>query len=189
MTPTLPPVPTPPFPVYGLDLDFDGDRAVDVWNRLGGQASPLWCVALAHTSGTGQFAVVITDGKLSDPASGDASSRQTLALGDVARSALLGLISTADTSATAPGSIPSLADANALVDALGEPPWQSTVLNVDGHGRPFWIYRAGEYVVACADVGPVAVGFYGKQADLLISTGALVRVNETLQAYSLPEIS
>lgn len=189
MTPTLPSVPTPPFPVYGLDMAFDGDRAVDVWNRLGdGQTGPLWCVALAHTSGTGQFAVVITDGKLIDRAHPDASSRQAIALGDVARAALLGLISTADKSATVPGSIPSLVDANALVDALGELPWQSTVLDVDGHARPFWIYRAGEYVAACADVGPVAVGFYGKQADLLISTAALVPVNETLQAYSLPEI-
>jgi hypothetical protein len=190
MSRTLPPVPTPTFTVYGLDSSFHGDRAVDVWNRLGdGQTDPLWHVALAHTSDNGRFAVVITDGKLIAPSHTDASSRHETALGDVARAALLGLISTADTAtSTSGGAVPSMAMVNTLADAVGEEPWQSTVLDVDGEARSFWIYRAGDHVAACADVGPVAVGFYGRHADLLISTAALVRVNETLQAYSLPQI-
>lgn len=65
--------------------------------------------------------MVITDGKLSDRdrdrAPADAPSRQVTALGDVAVSVLLGLVSSADASATASGSLPSPADVNALADA------------------------------------------------------------------------
>jgi hypothetical protein len=189
MTPTLPPVPTPPFPVYGLDAGFRGERSVDVWNRLGdGQTDPLWNVALTHTGDAGQFVVVITDGKLIAPAYTDAPSRQQTALGDVARAALLGLASTADTSQSEPDRVPSLAEINLLAEAIGEPPWQSTNLNVDGRATPFWIYRVGEHVAACADVGAVAIGIYGKQADDLLVATSLVPVNETLRAYSLPQI-
>jgi hypothetical protein len=189
MTPTLPPVPEDAFPVYGLAAGFRGERSVDVWNRLGdGQTDPVWNVALAHTSDGGQFVVVITDGKLIAPAYTDAPSRQETALGDVAREALLGLASTADISEVEPDSIPSLAEINSLAEAIGEPPWQSTNLDVDGRATPFWIYRAGEHVAACADIGAVAIGLFGKQADQLVAAVPLVPVNETLRAYSLPQI-
>ncbi|WP_433006188.1 hypothetical protein [Kribbella sp. CA-294648] len=185
---TLPPVPAPPFPVYRLGAGFGGERVVDGWNRLGdGVTGPLWFVALGHISSSGQFAVVVTDGKLSDHAPDDAPSRQATALGDVAISVLLGLISTADASATPSGPLPSPAEVNTLANALGEAPWVSAVLDLDGHPRPFWIYRVGEHVAGCADVGAMAVGFYGKRADLLISTAGLVPVNKMLQGYALPE--
>ena len=187
MTLTLPPIPEPPFPVYGLDAGFRGSRSVDVWNRLGdGQTDPLWYVALAHNSAPADFVVVVTDGKLIAPRYTDAPTRQQTALHDVARLALLSVASTAETSGDEIHDVPSPADIDTLVEAVGEPPWQSANFSVDTRVTIFWTYHVGEYTVACADIGDVAIGLYGRQVEKLLSTTRLVPVNDSLGAYSLP---
>jgi hypothetical protein len=181
MTATLPPVPNPPFPVYGLSNTFTGKRTVDVWNRLGdGVTGPMWYVALTHTDELGNFATVITDGKLTAGA-----SRQHSALEDVATIALLGIGSTAGTDQDQ-----SLrpADVRRLAEEVGAPSWRPENLTVEGQSRSFWTYRVGDHIAGCADLDTVVIGFHGLHADQLLNAH-LEPVNDTLERYALPQIS
>jgi hypothetical protein len=168
--------------VYGLSDQFGGDRTVDVWNRLGdGVTGPLWYVSLTHTDESGNFATVITDGRLT---TGD--SRQHSALEDVATIALLGILSTASTEHD---QLPSSAEVRRMVEEVGRPPWRSEEFIVDEQRRSFWTYRTGDHVAGFADLDAVVVGFHGLRADQLLVSAHLEPVNDTLDTYALPQVS
>lgn len=170
-----PPLPhQPDFPVYGLDSSFHGRRWLDMWNQLGGNRSamPLANVNLGHGDPDhhGPVLVTITDAKLPQHQTDQGLRVGPTGVTDAALGALLGMVHLAfpdDDAEVRPAAFREEANRlGELSNQLDGPEWSDVTAVVDRSSMVFHLRVRNDAWAAAADLGPVAVGAYGRGLQL-----------------------